>query len=80
MTPRETVELATAERGQVTVATLSFTCPICGWKKDYQVTDLVEGALLECPRCKVSLTLHGHMWEEVQQQIDNIRQGRSGGS
>lgn len=55
---------------------LSFTCPICGTKKDYPVEKMVEGALLECPRCSVKLKLHGHMWEEVQQQIGKIKKGQ----
>jgi hypothetical protein len=53
-------------------ATLSFTCPLCGWKKDYPVDHMVEGALLECPRCTVKLKLHGHMWEEMQEQIGKM--------
>jgi len=59
----------------MTTEALSFTCPICGWKKEYPVDHMVEGALLECPRCTVKLKLHGHMWEEVREQIRKIRKG-----
>ena len=52
---------------------LSFTCPICGRKKDYNVTELVEGAVLTCPFCKLTLTLHGHMWEDVQKEIRKLK-------
>lgn len=59
----------------MTRPTLPFTCPICGWKEDYAVDDMVEGALLECPRCTVKLKLHGHMWNEVKEQIRKIEKG-----
>jgi hypothetical protein len=72
------MNLVIAEGRRVMMETLSFTCPICGWKKDYSVEDMVEGALLECPRCAVKVNLHGHMWEEVQQQISKIRKGPPG--
>jgi transcription elongation factor Elf1 len=55
---------------------LSFTCPICGTKKAYPINKMVKGALLECPHCSLKLTLHGHMWEEVEQQIGKIRKGQ----
>jgi transcription elongation factor Elf1 len=58
-------------------ARLSFTCPICGRKQDYDVTKLVEGAILTCPFCKLILTLHGHMWEDVQKEIQELK--RKGG-
>ena len=48
---------------------LPFTCPVCGRKKDYLLKDLVEGAVLTCPFCRLTLTLHGHMWEDVQKEI-----------
>ena len=50
-----------------------FTCPICGRKTDYPVTDLVEGANLTCSFCKVRLTLHGHMLEDVQKEIKRLK-------
>ena len=52
---------------------LPFGCPICGKKKEYPVDYLVEGALLECPFCKVKLTLHGHMLQEVREQIGKLK-------
>jgi transcription elongation factor Elf1 len=51
---------------------LPFTCPVCGRKKDYSLAELVEGAILTCPFCKLTLTLHGHMWEDVQKEIQKI--------
>ena len=52
--------------------TLPFTCPICGRKTDYPVEKLTEGASLTCPFCKLTLTLHGHMWGEVQQELAKL--------
>jgi transcription elongation factor Elf1 len=52
---------------------LPFSCPICGRKKDYLLTELFEGAVLTCPFCKLTLTLHGHMWEDVQKEIQKLR-------
>ena len=52
---------------------LSFTCPVCGRKTDYLLTELKEGAVLTCSFCKLTLTLHGHMWEDVQKEIQNLR-------
>ncbi len=51
---------------------LPFTCPICGRKTDYPVGDMAEGATLTCPFCKLTLTLHGHMWEDVQREIGKV--------
>ena len=53
---------------------LSFSCPVCGRKTDYCVTELVEGAVLTCPFCKLSLTLHGHMWKHVQEEIGKLKE------
>ena len=52
--------------------TLSFACPICGRTTDYPVTELTEGAALTCPFCKLTLKLHGHMWEDVQREITKL--------
>lgn len=49
-----------------------FTCPICGKKTDYPVTELVEGANLTCPFCKLRLTLNGHMLEDVKKEIEKL--------
>jgi len=51
---------------------LSFPCPICGRKKDYPLEELFEGATLTCPFCKLTLNLHGHMWQDVQKEIVKI--------
>ncbi|OGQ10492.1 MAG: hypothetical protein A2026_16005 [Deltaproteobacteria bacterium RBG_19FT_COMBO_46_12] len=52
---------------------LPFSCPICGRKKDYLLTELLEGAALTCPFCKLTLTLHGHMWEDVRKEIQKLK-------
>ena len=52
---------------------LSFTCPVCARKKDYPVSQLFEGAVLTCPFCKLTLTLHGHMWQDVQKEIKKLK-------
>jgi hypothetical protein len=54
--------------------TLPFACPICGRKNDYPVTELFEGAILNCPFCKLTLTLHGHMWKDVLREIQKIKE------
>jgi len=50
-----------------------FSCPICGRKTDYLLAELVEGAVLSCSFCKLSLTLHGHMLEDVQKEIKKLK-------
>ena len=50
-----------------------FPCPICGRKTDYLLTELVEGAVLTCSFCKLRLTLHGHMLEDVQKEIKKLK-------
>jgi hypothetical protein len=65
--------------------TLPFTCPICGRKAEHPVSALTEGAELICPFCKLKLILHGHMWQEVQQELAKLGarvkgQGSSKGS
>jgi transcription elongation factor Elf1 len=52
---------------------LAFSCPICGRKKEYRMTEMVEGATLTCPFCKLTLTLHGHMWKDVQKEIQKLK-------
>jgi uncharacterized Zn finger protein (UPF0148 family) len=52
---------------------LPFACPICGRKTEYPLTELKEGAILTCPFCKLTLNLHGHMWEEVKKEIQNLK-------
>jgi len=50
-----------------------FSCPICGRKTDYLLAELVEGAVLTCSFCKLSLTLHGHMLEDVRKEIKKLK-------
>lgn len=52
---------------------LPFTCPICGRRTDHPVADMVEGASITCPFCKLTLTLHGHMLEDVQREIVKLK-------
>jgi rubrerythrin len=52
---------------------LPFSCPVCGQKKEYPLEKLFEGAILVCPFCTLTLTLHGHMWEEVQKEIQQLK-------
>ncbi len=56
----------------MTAKQLPITCPICGKKKEYPVETLVEGAPLECPFCGLKLTLHGHMLQEVREEIEKL--------
>ena len=53
---------------------LPFTCPVCGRKTEYPLDTLVEGAVFSCPFCKLTLTLHGHMLEEVQKEIQKLKE------
>jgi DNA-directed RNA polymerase subunit RPC12/RpoP len=53
---------------------LPITCPICGRKNLHPLDSLKEGSDLQCPSCKVTLNLHGHRWEEIQQDIAQLNQ------
>jgi transcription elongation factor Elf1 len=53
---------------------LPFTCPVCGRQKEYSLEELFEGAVLTCPFCKLTLTLHGHMWQDVQNEIQKLKE------
>jgi hypothetical protein len=55
---------------------LPITCPICGRKNPFPTADLIEGANLTCPVCKVKLNLHGHMWAEIQADLERLRNGK----
>jgi transcription elongation factor Elf1 len=57
---------------------LPFTCPICGRKTEHPLDALSEGAELTCPFCKLKLTLHGHMWQEVKRELEKIGAGVKG--
>jgi rubrerythrin len=52
---------------------LPFACPVCGRKTDYRLSELKEGAVVTCPFCKLTLTLHGHMWEDIKKEIQLLR-------
>ena len=53
---------------------LPFSCQVCGQKKEYLFEELFEGAVLTCPHCKLTLTLHGHMWQDVQREIRILKE------
>jgi len=59
--------------------TLPFSCPVCGRVTDYPIGVLTEGAQLDCPFCKVSLKLHGHMLDYVQKGIQKLERERTHG-
>ena len=52
---------------------IPFSCPVCGRKTEYPVLELCEGAILTCPFCKLTLTLHGHMWQDVQKEFKKLK-------
>jgi hypothetical protein len=51
---------------------LPVTCPLCGRKNEFPIETLVQGSILACPFCKVKLTLHGHMWEEIKADLQKL--------
>ena len=53
---------------------ISFSCPVCGRKTDYPIAKLKKGAVLTCPFCKLTLTLHGHMLEEVRKEVRKLKE------
>jgi DNA-directed RNA polymerase subunit RPC12/RpoP len=52
---------------------LPITCPLCGRKNNFPLEALTEGAEIACPVCKIKLTLHGHMWQEIQADIKKLK-------
>jgi hypothetical protein len=52
--------------------TLPFSCPVCGRVTDYPIRILIEGVQLNCPFCRVSIKLHGHMLAYVQKEIQKL--------
>ena len=52
---------------------LPITCPLCGRKSEYPLETLIEGSALVCQFCKLKLTLHGHMWEDIQTEIARLK-------
>jgi transcription elongation factor Elf1 len=55
---------------------ISFSCPVCAHKTDYPITQMVEGAILSCSLCKLTIKLHGHMLQEVQREIEKLGKKR----
>ena len=53
---------------------LPITCSLCGRKSEYLLEALSEGAVIVCPFCKVKLTLHGHMWKDIEAEIKKLRE------
>jgi hypothetical protein len=53
---------------------LPVTCPLCGRKNEFPVELLKEGFILNCRFCKVKLTLHGHMLQDIQTELEKLRQ------
>jgi len=51
---------------------LPITCPLCGRRAEHPLESLCEGEDLVCPHCSVKLNLHGHMWQEIQNQIAEL--------
>jgi hypothetical protein len=49
-----------------------FSCPVCARITGYPVADMVEGTVLNCPFCKCSIRLHGHMLAYVQKEIEKL--------
>jgi hypothetical protein len=50
----------------------AFSCPVCARITEYPLADMVEGFGLNCPFCKCSIRLHGHMLEYVQKEIAKL--------
>jgi len=51
-----------------------ITCPICGKKNTFPLEIMNEGSTFQCPHCQVKLTIHGHMWQEIQNEIAKMKQ------
>jgi hypothetical protein len=56
---------------------LPVTCPLCGRKNEFPLDILVEGSILTCPVCKVKLTLHGHMWKDIQSDMASLNKAKN---
>jgi len=53
---------------------LTITCPLCGRKNECPVETLFEGAIFTCRHCKVQLKLHGHMLQDIQAEIERLKE------
>ncbi|MEJ2111828.1 MAG: YnfU family zinc-binding protein [Acidobacteriota bacterium] len=56
---------------------LSITCPLCGRRAEHPVENLREGEDMVCPHCSVKLNLHGHMWQEIAGQLEELQKSDS---
>jgi hypothetical protein len=54
---------------------LPITCPLCGRKGEYRIENLAENTFWKCLFCPTSLTLHGHMWEDIKTEIAKLNEG-----
>jgi hypothetical protein len=52
---------------------LLVTCPLCGRKNEYALEVLFEGSVIKCPFCQIQLTLHGHMWKDIQMDMIQLQ-------
>lgn len=57
---------------------LPVTCPVCGRRSSHPIESLREGTDLVCLFCNVKLNLHGHMWEEIRNDIARWKKKNSG--
>lgn len=55
---------------------LPITCPVCGRKNNFPVETLSEDSEIVCPVCRLKLTLHGHMWEDIQAGLAKLKKGK----
>jgi DNA-directed RNA polymerase subunit RPC12/RpoP len=69
---------AVAAGGYMEEMRIPVTCPICGRKAEFPLSDLKEGSIYQCPHCSLKLTLHGHMLAEIQESIERMLQEEAG--
>jgi hypothetical protein len=53
---------------------LPVTCPLCGRKNKYALEVLFEGSVIACQFCRIHLTLHGHMWKDIQTEMTQLKE------
>ena len=57
----------------MTAQKLPVTCPLCGRITEHSLANLREGEDLICFFCGVKLNLHGHMWKDIQNEIEKLK-------